>query len=210
MFFSTFSQVILSLFTFLGEELKPFKIAFLIWEQKYHPHRLSCSQVYKFVSFWYIVGFRSTVLFIRTSLASCSESNCLASQGSDVDIHCLYSTHLSSVWWWASSLKYCEGVHSMICLQGNSVCVDFCYRSCSSLDLRCACFYFADFSDFNNDSDWQCKPTGLIQRHWAFLLQCDKFDILLTPSAGDHPPCLVFFHNTTQSFPWRRVRYFLW
>ncbi len=71
--------------------------------------------------------FRSSVLFIRTSLASCSDSDYLACQGSNVGIQWHYGIHLSSTWWWAPSLKYCKGAHSMICLEGNYECVDFTF-----------------------------------------------------------------------------------
>lgn len=53
-----------------------------------------------------MVLFWSSVLFIRTSSAPCSESDYLASRRTDVDIQWHYGIHLSSLCRRASSLKY--------------------------------------------------------------------------------------------------------
>lgn len=73
-----------------------------------------------------------------------------------------------------------------------------CVQYSNSLGLRCACFYSADFSDFDNDPDWLWKPAGLIQRHRDFLLAiCFSVTSLTSFSlhclSGEHLACSLFF-----------------
>lgn len=100
---------------------------------------------------------------------------------------------------WDDEPGVCNSV-KVICLEGSFESADFCYWSCSLLDLGIACFDSADFSDFDNDHDWQWKQTGPIQRHWDFLLRCDKFDIRLTPLfLWRTSTVLVIFHTSASS-----------
>lgn len=162
-FFSSQSELILSLLVFIRKNLIVSPSELLIWEQTGHPHRPGCSQA--------SCGFIwSSVLFIRISSASCSESDYLASQGKR------HGIHLSSAWRRASSLRHREGVHSMIWFQGNCGLFGSVFSPPPPWGLKCACFHPADFSDFCNDPDWLWNQTGLIQRQryspYA-LFQCD-------------------------------------
>lgn len=151
--------------------------------------------------------FLSSVLFI---LAPCSEKDYLASQGSDMDIQWHYGIRLSSVWWWASSLKltwrclFSDMSWGQLWMCGLHLLLLSLYSVRRLIRFEMCLLLFCWLRQWLRLSMKTGRPDLKTHRFSPYnFFQCDKFDIVLSsPSLWKTCGMLIIFHTSDDSgFP---------